>query len=164
MALLKGTLDVLVLKTLSWGPMHGFEITSWLEARSGGRLEHHRCRAAPGAPPPRGARPSHRRVGRNKKRPPSPLLQPDRCGPRPPARRDGRARRPVRRADDRPHRQLGDDLKPDYARPWNPLSQPTPLPPAAPHRLGAEADADEELRAFIAERVDNLVARGYVDG
>ena len=39
MGLLKGTLDVLVLKTLSWGPMHAFEITSWLEARSGGRLE-----------------------------------------------------------------------------------------------------------------------------
>ena len=38
MALLKGTLDVLVLKTLSWGPMHGFEITRWLETRSGGRL------------------------------------------------------------------------------------------------------------------------------
>ena len=38
MALLKGTLDVLVLKALSWGPMHGFEITSWLEDRSGGRL------------------------------------------------------------------------------------------------------------------------------
>ena len=39
MALLKGTLDVLVLKALSWGPMHGFEITSWLEDRSGGRLD-----------------------------------------------------------------------------------------------------------------------------
>jgi PadR family transcriptional regulator, regulatory protein PadR len=38
MALLKGTLDVLVLKTLSWGPMHAFEITSWLEERSGGRI------------------------------------------------------------------------------------------------------------------------------
>ena len=39
MALLKGTLDVLVLKTLSWGPMHGFEIISWLEQRSNGRLD-----------------------------------------------------------------------------------------------------------------------------
>jgi PadR family transcriptional regulator PadR len=39
LALMRGTLDVLVLKTLSWGPMHGFEITSWLEARSGGRLD-----------------------------------------------------------------------------------------------------------------------------
>jgi transcriptional regulator len=38
MALLKGTLDVLVLKTLSWDAMHGFEIASWLEERSGGRI------------------------------------------------------------------------------------------------------------------------------
>jgi len=38
MAVLKGTLDVLVLKTLSWGPMHGYEITSWLEAQSNSRL------------------------------------------------------------------------------------------------------------------------------
>jgi transcriptional regulator len=37
--LMKGTLDVLVLKALSWTPMHGFEITSWLEERSGGGLE-----------------------------------------------------------------------------------------------------------------------------
>lgn len=39
MALLKGTLDVLVLKTLSWGAMHGFEITRWLENRSNNRLD-----------------------------------------------------------------------------------------------------------------------------
>ena len=36
--LVKGTLDVLVLKALSWTPMHGFEITTWLEARSHGAL------------------------------------------------------------------------------------------------------------------------------
>ena len=35
----KGTLDVLVLKALSWGPMHGFEVTTWLEERSGGALD-----------------------------------------------------------------------------------------------------------------------------
>jgi PadR family transcriptional regulator PadR len=35
---LKGTLDVLVLKALTWQPMHGFVITSWLEVRSGHRL------------------------------------------------------------------------------------------------------------------------------
>jgi len=35
----KGTLDVLVLKALSWGPMHGFEVTTWLEDRSGGALD-----------------------------------------------------------------------------------------------------------------------------
>jgi transcriptional regulator len=38
MALLRGTLDVLVLKTLSWGPMHAFEIAAWLEDRSAGRV------------------------------------------------------------------------------------------------------------------------------
>lgn len=38
LALVKGTLDVLVLRTLAWGPMHGFEITTWLEERSGGSL------------------------------------------------------------------------------------------------------------------------------
>ncbi|HEY4218757.1 MAG TPA: helix-turn-helix transcriptional regulator [Gemmatimonadaceae bacterium] len=38
MALLKGTLDVLVLKSLSWTPLHAFEIASWLENRSSGRL------------------------------------------------------------------------------------------------------------------------------
>ena len=36
--LVKGTLDVLVLKALSWAPMHGFEITVWLEGRSGGAV------------------------------------------------------------------------------------------------------------------------------
>ena len=35
---MKGTLDTMVLKALSWEPMHGFEITTWLEQRSGGEL------------------------------------------------------------------------------------------------------------------------------
>jgi PadR family transcriptional regulator, regulatory protein PadR len=38
MPLVRGTLDLLVLKTLSWGPMHSFEIIAWLEDRSRGRL------------------------------------------------------------------------------------------------------------------------------
>ena len=37
--LVKGTLDILVLKALSWTPMHGFEITQWVEARSRGALD-----------------------------------------------------------------------------------------------------------------------------
>jgi PadR family transcriptional regulator PadR len=39
LALVKGTLDVLVLKALSWGPMHCFEITTWLEDSSAGALD-----------------------------------------------------------------------------------------------------------------------------
>ena len=36
--LLKGTLDVVVLKALAFAPMHGFEIAAWLEQRSDGSL------------------------------------------------------------------------------------------------------------------------------
>jgi transcriptional regulator len=38
LAVVKGTLDVLVLKALTWQTMHGFELTSWLESRSRKRL------------------------------------------------------------------------------------------------------------------------------
>jgi transcriptional regulator len=34
--LLKGTLDLLVLKALSWGPVHGYGLATWLERNSGG--------------------------------------------------------------------------------------------------------------------------------
>jgi transcriptional regulator len=37
--LLHGTLDVLVLKTLTWGPMHGYAIATWIEQRTRGELE-----------------------------------------------------------------------------------------------------------------------------
>ena len=33
--LLQGTLELLVLKTLSWGPMHGYGIASWIEGATG---------------------------------------------------------------------------------------------------------------------------------
>jgi transcriptional regulator len=33
--LLQGTLELLVLKTLSWGPMHGYGIASWIETATG---------------------------------------------------------------------------------------------------------------------------------
>ena len=35
----KGTLDVLVLRALSWGAMHGFEIFAWIEDQSSETLE-----------------------------------------------------------------------------------------------------------------------------
>jgi len=36
--LLQGTLDVLVLKTLSWGPRHGYAIARWLKDSSNNAL------------------------------------------------------------------------------------------------------------------------------
>src|SRR3954468_20035892 len=36
---LRGTLDLLVLRALAGRAMHGYEITSWIDDRAGGRLE-----------------------------------------------------------------------------------------------------------------------------
>ena len=36
--LLHGTLDALVLKTLSWGPRHGYAVARWLEETTGDAL------------------------------------------------------------------------------------------------------------------------------
>lgn len=36
--LLRGTLDVLILKTLSWGPAHGYAVASWIEEVTGDAL------------------------------------------------------------------------------------------------------------------------------
>ena len=37
--LLRGTLDLLVLKTLSWGPMHGLAVLQWIERSTKQRLQ-----------------------------------------------------------------------------------------------------------------------------
>ena len=37
--LVQGTLDVLVLKTLSWGPRHGYAVARWISETTQGRLQ-----------------------------------------------------------------------------------------------------------------------------
>ena len=39
LAVVKGTLDVLVLRALAWTPMHSFEVVTWLEQNTSGALE-----------------------------------------------------------------------------------------------------------------------------
>jgi transcriptional regulator len=36
--LIQGTLDLLVLKTLSWGPRHGYAVAQWLKETSDQRI------------------------------------------------------------------------------------------------------------------------------
>lgn len=36
--LMRGTLDALILKTLTWGPRHGYGIAGWIKATSGETL------------------------------------------------------------------------------------------------------------------------------
>ena len=38
MQLLRGTLDLIVLKILTWGPLHGFDIADRITTRMGGEL------------------------------------------------------------------------------------------------------------------------------
>jgi PadR family transcriptional regulator PadR len=37
--LLQGTLDVLILRTLAWQPMHGYAVTRWIRERTEGTIE-----------------------------------------------------------------------------------------------------------------------------
>lgn len=39
LTLLPGTLEVLVLKALTWGPRHGYAVARWLEEVTGGALQ-----------------------------------------------------------------------------------------------------------------------------
>ena len=39
MDLLQGTLDVLVLRALAWGTMHGYAVSRWIRQRTDGVLE-----------------------------------------------------------------------------------------------------------------------------
>jgi transcriptional regulator len=36
--ILRGTLDLLILKALSWGPTHGYSVAKWVEAATGDAL------------------------------------------------------------------------------------------------------------------------------
>ena len=38
MDMVQGTLDVLVLRGLTWGPKHGYAVARWIEQSSGGTL------------------------------------------------------------------------------------------------------------------------------
>lgn len=39
MDLIKGTLDMLILRTLAWAPMHGYGVTEWIRERTAGVLQ-----------------------------------------------------------------------------------------------------------------------------
>jgi len=39
MDIVRGTLDVLILKTLSWGPMHGLGVLRWIDQTTRQRLQ-----------------------------------------------------------------------------------------------------------------------------
>ena len=38
LSLMQGTVDVLILKALTWAPMHGYGITQWIRGQTDGEL------------------------------------------------------------------------------------------------------------------------------
>jgi transcriptional regulator len=38
LGLVQGTVDVLILKTLTWAPMHGYGVSQWIRQRTDGAL------------------------------------------------------------------------------------------------------------------------------
>src|SRR3954466_9256908 len=38
LSLLQGTVDILILKTLTWAPQHGYGISQWLQVKTEGEL------------------------------------------------------------------------------------------------------------------------------
>ena len=39
MDLIKGTVDMLILRALAWEPMHGYGVSEWIRGRTGGTLQ-----------------------------------------------------------------------------------------------------------------------------
>ena len=72
--LLRGTLDLLVLKTLSWGPMHGLAVLQWIERIDTTTPPGRRGRALPRAPSHGRQRLARRRMGTYRRRPAREIL------------------------------------------------------------------------------------------
>ena len=78
--LLQGTLDMLILRTLQWGPQHGHGIGQAIRAQSDDLLKVETGSLYPGDAPPREARLAQVRVGRERGQPAGEVLPADRRG------------------------------------------------------------------------------------
>ena len=87
--LLQGTLDLLILRTLASGDMHGWGISQRLQQISAGRAAGQPGIALPGALPPRAAGLDRIVVGRFGEQPAREVLRVDPVGPQAARRGDG---------------------------------------------------------------------------
>ena len=77
-ALLPGTLDLLILKAVSLGELHGYGVLLRIQQISDDALTDRTGRALPGALPARAPGPARHRVGHIRQQPPREVLPPDR--------------------------------------------------------------------------------------
>src|SRR6516225_8385483 len=79
--ILQGTLDMLVLKALARGPLHGYDVAEHILTWSGDVFAGGRRRTVSGAPPAGAAWAAGERVGRLGEQPPGEVLPVDGGGP-----------------------------------------------------------------------------------
>ena len=79
-ALLPGTLDVLILKSVSLGPLHGYAVLARIEQITQRRAPRRTGRALPRALPSRASGAARHRVGHVRQQPPREVLQSHRGG------------------------------------------------------------------------------------
>ena len=103
---LRGSLDLLVLKTLSLAPMHGWGISQRVQQISGGEFEMNQGSLYPALQRLEKRRPDHQRVGRDRQQPPGALLPADRGRAAGAGQRGGELEAFRRRARGRPAHDL----------------------------------------------------------
>ena len=91
--LLRSSLDLLVLKAVSWGPKHGYAINEWIESATGSLLLLEEGTLYPAL-----QRLDRQRMGRVGEQPPREVLHADDCGARA-LSFTGAAVAPARRSD-----------------------------------------------------------------
>ena len=150
MDLLQGTLDVLVLRTLAWGSMHGYAVSRWIRQRTDGVLEIedaplykalHRLERAGFVSAEWGLSENNRRGA---------LLRADFGGRRQFKAEETAWRRYASRGVQGAGAGVTTRRKRLFRLPWRTKRQ-------------IRADVDEELRFHLDMRVDGLVALGLLD-
>ena len=86
--ILRGTLDLLILKALSWGPAHGYGVARWIEQATNARARRRGGHVVSGASPFGGARLGDGGLGRVGREPAREVLRPLEKRPCPAPRRN----------------------------------------------------------------------------
>ena len=141
-ALLHGTLDALILKTLARGPSHGYAIARFIEDTTGEAVLVEEGSLLSGALSAGAAGLGRGRVGHVRARPPRQALSAHRCRPRATRRRNG----DVEAVLGRRHRRFVRDMKRSL-RSWL-------------WRVPLDQEVDEEIAFHVEMRTRELVERG----
>ena len=151
--LLHGTLDVLILKTLTWGTKHGYVDRRVDRGAWRRRARDRRRRALQGAAPSRGRRRDRVGVGTLRQQPAREVLLAHAARPRTAARREPRPGSATRRRSDAFSRRADASCRSRTAS-----VAPFDLPTTS-ERIARELD--DEVRFHVEERAKKLIDQGY---